>query len=59
MVSFDNTEVAFQSKSDGELSQSYWLFKLISNPFLVKLGSKTAPLALNIGFKGLFKNSSS
>ncbi len=55
MVSFDNTKIAFQSKSDGELSQSYWLFKLISNPFLVKLGAKTAPLALNMGFKGLFK----
>jgi proline dehydrogenase len=55
MVSFDNTQVAFQSKSDGELSQSYWLFKLISNPILVKLGAKTAPLALNLGFKGLFK----
>lgn len=55
MVSFENTKIAFQSKSDSELSRSYWLFKLIGNPALVKLGAKTAPLALNLGFKGLFK----
>jgi proline dehydrogenase len=55
MVSFDNTKIAFQSKSDAELSRSFWLFKLIGNPTLVKLGAKTAPIALNLGFKGLFK----
>ncbi len=56
MISFDNTQIAFQSKSNAELSRSYWLFKLISNPTLVKLGAKTAPLALNLGLKGLFKS---
>ncbi|MDP3557656.1 MAG: proline dehydrogenase family protein [Bacteroidota bacterium] len=56
MVSFDNTENAFKAKTNAELNRSYWLFKLISNPLLVKLGANFGPLALNIGFKGLIKN---
>ncbi|MGZ3901372.1 MAG: proline dehydrogenase family protein [Bacteroidia bacterium] len=56
MVSFDNTENAFKAKTDNELRRSYWLFKLIGNPLMVKFGAQTAPLALNIGFKGLIKN---
>jgi len=56
MVSFDNTENAFKAKSNSELKRSYILFKLIGNQFLVKIGAKTAPLALNIGFKGLIKS---
>ncbi len=56
MVSFDNTENAFQAKSDFDLKKSYWLFKMISNPTLVKFGAKTAPIGLAIGFKGLIKN---
>ncbi len=56
MVSFDNTENAFKAKSNRDLNRSYWLFKLVSNPALVNMGAKTAPIALNIGFKGLIKN---
>lgn len=56
MVSFDNTENAFKAKSNRDLNRSYWLFKLVSNPALVNFGAKTAPLALNIGFKRLIKN---
>lgn len=55
MISFDNTENAFKGKTNADLNRSYWLFKLISNPSLVKLGASTAPLALSMGFKGLFK----
>jgi proline dehydrogenase len=55
MISFDNTQNAFQAKSNAELTRSYWLFKLISNPLLVKAGSGLGPLAINIGFKGLIK----
>ena len=54
-ISFDNTENAFKSKSNADLNRSYQLFKLISNPFLVKLGATFTPLALNIGFKGIIK----
>ena len=56
MISFDNTENAFKGKTDAQLNRSYWLFKLIGNPTLVNLGASFGPLALNIGFKGLIKN---
>lgn len=56
MISFDNTENAFKSKTNGELRKSYWLFKLIGNPALVNMGSSLGPLAVNIGFKGIIKN---
>jgi proline dehydrogenase len=54
-ISFDNTENAFKAKSNGELNRSFWLFKLIANPFLVRLGANLGPFALKIGFKGLVK----
>lgn len=56
MISFDNTENAFKAKTNSDLKQSYWLFKLVGNPMLVKMGAKLAPLGLNLGFKGLIKN---
>jgi proline dehydrogenase len=56
MISFDNTENAFKSKTDAELNQSFLLFKLIGNPFMVKFGASFSPIALNIGFKGLIKS---
>lgn len=56
MISFDNTENAFKAKSDSDLKKSYFLFKLISNRFLVKYGGAFAPLALKFGFKNLIKN---
>lgn len=56
MVSFDNTENAFKAKSNSDLSRSYWLFKMVGNPALVKFGAKMAPIGLAIGFKGLIKN---
>jgi proline dehydrogenase len=55
MVSFDNTENAFKSKTNSELRKSYWLFKLIGNPVLVNLGASMGPLALNLGLKGVIK----
>ncbi len=56
MISFDNTENAFKSKSNKNLKQSYWLFKLIGNPAIVNLGAALGPLSLKIGFKSLIKN---
>ena len=44
MISFDNTEIAFQGKSKKDLNRAYWLFKLVSSNTLVKLG----PILLNI-----------
>jgi len=56
MISFDNTENAFKAKSNSDLNRSYWLFKMVGNPAIVKFGAKTAPIGLAIGFKGLIKN---
>lgn len=49
MVSFDNTEIAFQSKSNKDLKRAYWLFKIIASPTFVKVGKFLTNLALNIG----------
>jgi proline dehydrogenase len=38
MVSFDNTEIAFQNRSNVELQKTYLLFKLMSFSFLVRIG---------------------
>ena len=44
---FDNTTIAFESKSDSELNKSSWLFSMMNRPLLVNLGSKLALWALN------------
>jgi proline dehydrogenase len=46
MITFDNTEVAFQYKSDSGMRRAYWLFRMIANPGLVKLSKKLTYLAL-------------
>jgi len=57
MISFDDTEKAFISKSDTDLIRSYRLFKIIGNPAIVKLGSVFTPLALglHLPIKGVIK----
>ncbi|MGY4385205.1 proline dehydrogenase [Pedobacter sp. UYP24] len=56
-LNFDNTEIAFKNKSDGELSAAFWLFKIISSNFLTKVGPPVTNFFLNIGLpiKGLIK----
>lgn len=56
-INFDNTEVAFRSKSNGELNAAYWLFKLISSNFLTKVGPPITNFFMNIGLpiKGIIK----
>ena len=49
MVSFDNTEVAFQSKTNKDLKRAYWLFKIIASPTIVKIGKFFTNLALKMG----------
>ncbi|HHZ65362.1 MAG TPA: proline dehydrogenase [Flavobacteriales bacterium] len=48
MVSFDNTEIAFSGKSDGDLNRAYLLFKLIGNNSLVNLGKTATQLAIRL-----------
>jgi proline dehydrogenase len=50
MVSFDNTQVAFQSKTNKDLKRAYWLFKIIASPTFVKVGKFFTNLALKTGF---------
>ena len=47
MKLFDNTEIAFASKSDAALERAYFLFRLISNQPLVKIGTHIAHFALS------------
>ena len=56
-VDFNNTEIAFKQKSDGELKQAYWLYKIIANNFLTKVGPPIANFMLRIGLpiQGLIK----
>ena len=46
---FDNTEKAFALKNNKQLSFSFWLFKLMGNPKLVKLFSKLTVTAIKLG----------
>ena len=48
-VSFENTAIAFQHKSDQELLLSYLIFGLTKSPFLVKFLSRAAKFTLSIG----------
>src|SRR5574343_797187 len=57
MISFDNTEIAFKSKSNADLNRAYWLFKIIGSPTMVKVGKWSTNTALNVGLpiKGIIK----
>ena len=56
-LNFQDTAVAFASKSDAELQKKYWMFKLMNSPFLNGIGTKSAELGLSLGLpiKGLIK----
>jgi proline dehydrogenase len=45
-ISFDNTEFAFEYKSDRELKKAHFIFSSMGKPLLVKLGLKFTPLAI-------------
>ncbi len=47
-VNFENTEVAFSHKNNRKLNQSYWLFRIIGSPFMVKLGAFLVHTALKL-----------
>jgi len=49
-ISFENTEIAFRRMSDRELKRAYRLFRLLSYPWLVKLGSVLTKIALAVRF---------
>ncbi len=45
---FEDTEVAFKLKSDAQLERAYFLFKMIANEPLVKMGTAVTKFALNV-----------
>lgn len=57
MISFDNTKIAFQGKSKKDLNRAYWLFKLVSNNTMVKVGPALLNIALflHLPILGLIK----
>ncbi len=56
-IDFSNTENAFALKTDAELKLAYWLFKMVSNPALVKVGGALTLWAVKLGLPidGLIK----
>lgn len=56
-LSFENTEIAFRHLSNPALIRTYWVFRLINNNFLVKIGPPLTNLAIKIHLpiKGLIK----
>jgi len=50
MISFDNTEIAFRSKSNRDLRRAFWLFKIIGSPTFVKIGKIFTNFFLAIRF---------
>ncbi len=57
-VHFDDTEVAFSYKSDGELKKADFIFSLVNHPFIssIATGLAKAGLALHLPVKGLIKS---
>lgn len=57
MLSFDNTEVAFRSKTDKDLKQAHFLFSIIGKPAIVKFGKVATNFSLQVGLpiKGIIR----
>lgn len=57
-LSFENTEIAFRSKSNKALNQAYWVFRVISNNFLTRVGPPITNFALKTGLPvtGIIRN---
>lgn len=58
VISFDNTEFAFEYKSDKELKKARFLFASMGKPWLVKLGTRLTPWAIKTGLpvNGIIRN---
>lgn len=58
LISFDNTENAFEYKSNKELKKAHFLFSSMGSSFLVKLGTRLTPWAIRKGLpiKGIIRD---
>ena len=57
-ISFENTQNAFEYKSDKGLKRADFLFSSMGHPWLVKIGTKITPWAIRSGIpvKGIIRN---
>ena len=55
-LSFDNTEVAFKSKSNAALRKASWLFKSFDFPITLSWGPTLAKITVSLGLKSIIKN---
>ena len=57
MITFDNTEIAFKHQSDKDLKRAHFLFSVIGNPGMVKIGKGLTNFGLKTGLpvKGIIK----
>ena len=55
---FDNTQIAFEYRSDKELKRARFLFSSMGSPALTSIGMKLTKLAIswNLPVKGLIKH---
>jgi proline dehydrogenase len=56
-ISFDNTEFAFEYKTDKELKKAQFLFSSMGISWLVKIGTRITPWAIRVGLpiKGIIR----
>jgi len=56
--SFDNTEFAFEYKTDEQLKKARFLFSMMGKPWLVSIGTRLAPWSIKAGLpvKGIIRN---
>ena len=47
-ISFDNTEIAYQTLSNAQLKHAHFLFSMMNKPWLVKYGSRATLFGLRI-----------
>jgi proline dehydrogenase len=57
-LNFHDTATAFADKSNAELKQKYWLFKMMNSPWLVDFGTASTEFALSLGLpvQGMIKS---
>ncbi|HUC81697.1 MAG TPA: proline dehydrogenase family protein [Flavisolibacter sp.] len=56
-ISFDNTAIAFAPKTAKDLKDAHFLFTMMGQPWIVKMGTRLAPWSINAGLpvKGLIR----
>jgi proline dehydrogenase len=57
-ISFDNTEFAFEYKTDKQLKKAQFLFGMMGKPWMVKIGTRLAPWSIKAGLpiKGIIRS---